>query len=708
MATSFTWTPLYEEVATLLARWEHRQNELIAALEALRSDGLRVTPFTDQDADGRRFTFTEIDPFTLFGTFNRRIKKSDRLAILSGIRGLLGATSPLPSDFDGVPILNNQRSWFIRYLAERERGDVASLWRVFQLALAENPLANTEFSAAFDAAVGMWGVSTNLTMGLFWIRPRTFLNLDTTNREFLDIALPASGLTSRFYLDTIRTIATKGKSFPELSLEAWRAIQDEPRTNPASARPTTRRDVTYWLVGAYWSGSDAPDRTLQFLAEGFWQNGYTDKYLEKVREMKVGDRIAIKAASTQKRDLPFDARGKTVSRMTIKATGTIVANRGDGRTVEVEWDPGFRERNWYFFTSQQTIWKLRTEDGYRLKDYAERLIAFIWGGAEQDYAWFCDRWYGERSTAPAPQVDDDMPQLSEPYGVDDLIDSGVFLGEDEILLAISRLRSKKNVIFQGPPGVGKTYVARKIAYALMAERANERIEAVQFHQSYSYDDFIRGYRPDSGSGGAFAIQDGIFLRFCQKAAEAPDSDYVFIVDEINRGNLSQIFGELLMLIEADKRGPDHAVPLVYSRFGEARFFVPSNVYLIGLMNSADRSLSLVDYALRRRFAFVTLTPQFSSAAFQDWLKDRHMDKRLVELIACRMARANDQIRSDPLLGDNFQIGHSFFCPSGEDFSSLDRAWYEGIVRTEIAPLLKEYWYDNPKRASEVAADLLAP
>ena len=241
----------------------------------------------------------------------------------------------------------------------------------------------------------------------------------------------------------------------------------------------------------------------------------------------------------------------------------------------------------------------------------------------------------------------------------------------------------------------------------MEEKAHDRLEMVQFHQTFSYEDFIRGYRPLPDQAGTFGLQDAIFYRFCKRAEDDPDRDYVFIIDEINRGNLGQIFGELLMLIESDKRGPDFAVPLVYQRNNEQRFFVPANVHLIGLMNLADRSLAIVDYALRRRFAFMTLTPQYSSSIFRKWLLDRQMKPDLVDLVASRMIGLNQEITDDPLLGENYQVGHSFFCPKGEDFSGLDRGWYEGIIRTEIVPLLKEYWFDNAKRVEQAREGLLA-
>jgi 5-methylcytosine-specific restriction protein B len=203
------------------------------------------------------------------------------------------------------------------------------------------------------------------------------------------------------------------------------------------------------------------------------------------------------------------------------------------------------------------------------------------------------------------------------------------------------------------------------------------------------------------------LQNGVFYEFCQKAIRDPDREYVFIIDEINRGNLSQIFGELLMLLEADKRGPEFALPLTYRNEDEPHFFIPPNLYLIGLMNVADRSLAMVDYALRRRFVFITLRPQYESEQFRQWLLDRDMKPALVQMIVERMTRLNTDIREDPLLGENYEIGHSYFLPKGDSFAGLDKNWYQGVVRTEIVPLLKEYWFDNPKKAEEAEKRLLA-
>lgn len=700
MADKFTWIPVYREIAQRLLDWQDRQGDLIEFLEQLRSQGLTITPLTDQDAKGARFLLKEIDPFTFFGVFNRGIRKEQRLAIIAEVMKLLGVQSALPKDFEGLPHLNAQNSWFISFQPGRKAHDVQRLWRVFRLALGDNPLEQAEFLQAFDEALEVKYTNLNLTMGLFWIRPDVFLNLDQTNRQYLKLKLPPNGLSSQYYRDTVQSVLANVKSLPELSYDAWFAVKTKPEPPPSDTPISPENN--YWMLGAFWSDNEPPDQTKRFLDEGIWQNGYKDRYLDEVRSMRVGDNIAIKAASTQRHNLPFDARGETVSRMTIKAIGTVVANRGDGRTIEVEWDTSFKPKEWYFYTYRNTVWQMRQDDRY-----AKRLIEFAFGNQPQDYDWFCEEWWGTTEGKQEIPAETKKGDLVQPYSLDDMVASGVFLAESEVKQILDRLQSKKNLILQGPPGVGKNFIARKLAYALMEEMDDRRIEMVQFHQSYSYEDFIRGYRPLADKAGSFGLQDGIFYNFCQRAKEDPDHPYVFIIDEINRGNLSQIFGELLMLIEADKRGPENVLPLVYHKKDEPRFYVPQNVYLIGLMNVADRSLAMVDYALRRRFAFMTLKPQFQNASFRKWLLDRGMSDDLIGLIVTRMAALNQEIADDALLGENYQVGHSFFCPKGNNFEGLDRDWYEAIVETEILPLLREYWFDNENRAKQIAGKLLA-
>jgi 5-methylcytosine-specific restriction protein B len=237
----------------------------------------------------------------------------------------------------------------------------------------------------------------------------------------------------------------------------------------------------------------------------------------------------------------------------------------------------------------------------------------------------------------------------------------------------------------------------------MEEKAKDRLGMIQFHQSYSYEDFIQGYRP---SGTGFRLKNGVFYEFCDTARDDPANSYVFVIDELNRGNLSKVFGEIMMLIESDKRGPDWAIPLTYSESSEDKFYIPENLYLIGLMNTADRSLAMVDYALRRRFVFADLAPGFETDQFKDYLEDLHTPVEFIEEIVAKMVHVNRVIAEDTAnLGAGFCIGHSFFCAT-EKGVVPDWNWFERIIKTEIGPLLREYYFDDTKQADSLVEMLL--
>ncbi|RIY07834.1 AAA family ATPase [Hymenobacter rubripertinctus] len=262
---------------------------------------------------------------------------------------------------------------------------------------------------------------------------------------------------------------------------------------------------------------------------------------------------------------------------------------------------------------------------------------------------------------------------------------------------------RRNLLLQGPPGTGKTFLARRLAWLAQGSTDPARVELVQFHPSYSYEDFVQGFRPDEQ--GAFRLRDGLLVEFCRRASLEPEQPYFLLIDELNRGHVARIFGELLLLLEADKRGPAHALRLPYAPAGSPPFFVPENVFVIGTMNLADRSLAPLDYALRRRFAFVSLRPEFGEP-LRALLAAHGVPAALSHHLTTRLAALNQTIADDPDLGPDFCVGHSYFCHPPATPTEAP-AWLRLILEQEIGPLLDDYWRDQPAKAAQQKKQLLA-
>lgn len=731
----------------------------------------------------------------------------------------------------------------------------------------------------------------------------------------------------------------------------------------------------FWFVGA--SYGEKGDQTERFLADGIWENGYTDRYLDLVQAMRPGDRIAIKASYTRKHDLPFDNHGHTVSVMAIKAIGKIVENLNDGRRVRVEWTRVEPPREWYFFTHRGTVWRVLPgnwhEDGliafafdkkpqdierfcnapywrerfgtkpagtpdrfawtsfyeavaaallkYRsdrgplvafLEDMSRRLPVMGYLGSDQ-YAdgqrgfvrdicpfttmgmfnrgvttdnrraiahelakflgvaepvpatfdgvpllfkmssWFFPReadretdhidalWRVFAAGVELADTEDDAariefvqafddamrrpkvgwnltmglywsqpwafasldsnsrtyitdqlrmpigssgpdrrssatdyialvgklrtrfdeadypvhsfpelsleawrhnagsesaegdvepqegaggdageeaitneedgtlsppPTLTVPYTVTDIVSDGCFLSLAEIEGLLARLRDKKNLILQGPPGTGKTWLAKRLAFALVGARDESRVRTVQFHPNLSYEDFVRGWRPTGE--GKLALVEGPFMEVISAALKEPGAKHVVVIEEINRGNPAQIFGELLTLLEAGKRTPKDAIELCYpDADGKRRpVHIPENVFVVGTMNIADRSLALVDLALRRRFAFVSLAPRLGEA-WREWVVAAcKMDPDGAKDIENRLTKLNERIAADARLGKQFRIGHSYVTPARALEAGETTDWFRQVAQTEILPLLEEYWFDAPGEAQKAFEALM--
>ena len=568
----FEWTDFYEAVTEKLLAHADDRTPLIKGIHEIASRVPGLTYLQDKFPDGTSGPLRDICPFTTMGTFNRSMTDANRKTIAGELAKLLGVTVPVPPSFEGIPVLNNQRSWFFAYADKRGAGDIDALWKVFVAAskMVDGDQLDTRdaFIRAYDEATQVWGVAWNLSTGLYWAHPWEFLTLDSQSRHYinkrlgLNVAIsgqqgPCDGRAYLKLLDDLRSrFGEDGypvHSFPDLSLASW--MYKDPVDEPVPA-------------------------------------------------------------------------------------GDIGTNAGAEQETEGEVREAFQ--------------------------------------------------------VAAPIA---------PYSVEDILKDGCFLERAEIDRLLDRLRTKKNLILQGPPGTGKTWLAKRLAFALMGQKDDSKVRAVQFHPNLSYEDFVRGWRPTGE--GKLSLADGVFMEAIKAASKDPSSKFVVVIEEINRGNPAQIFGELLTLLEAGKRTPNEALELCYpDADGKRRpVHIPENLYVVGTMNIADRSLALVDLALRRRFAFVGLEPRLGQV-WRDWVvKDCAVDPGLVADIERRIAELNDQIATDARLGKQFRIGHSYVTPAHRLEAGDTKKWFQQVVDTEIGPLLDEYWFDAPDEAQKAIARL---
>ena len=631
----FAWTRFYEAIADKILTFRDRRKELIAGIHAIASKVDGLSNLQDQFADGTSGPLKDICPFTAMGIFNRGITDTNRKVIATELGNLLGVSEAVPGSFEGIPILNNQKSWFFGFDNKRQPDDIDTLWEIFSQAInfAESDDADMRraFIAAYDNATQRFGVGWNLTMGLYWIRPWNFPTLDHQSQRYiskkLNIQIGLNGPKGRCnaddYLAILDTLETRFQeeaypvhSFPELSLAAWQ--YQPPETDPvqnskwyASLLPKIKQIC---------SDKDSPEFTRQ---------EFLDKFLS-VLEKEFPNNNSIES---------------TVNR-------------------------------------QFQI--LRDND----------LLEFIARGSY--------RWLGLEEEPPKEEPRPIAP--IESYSVDNILADGCFIARSKLEKILERLRTKKNLILQGPPGTGKTWLAKRLAFALMGQHDDSKVRAVQFHPNLSYEDFVRGWRP--AGDGRLTLVDGPFLKMMEAAAKEPTARHVVVIEEINRGNPAQIFGEMLTLLEADKRTPNEALELSYRRSDDERVFIPDNLYVIGTMNVADRSLALVDLALRRRFAFIDLEPTLG-ITWQGWVQSQcGIDSEILVEIEKRLNVLNNEISADTSLGPQFRLGHSYVTPPFGIPISDAREWFRQVVYTEIGPLLDEYWFDALEKSQKARERLL--
>lgn len=708
------WKNIHVEAAHRLFEYRDRQGELIKILQEMESEGMLITKYVDKNKDGSEFILDEIDPFTFMGNFNRGIRDEKRSELWGYLKKKWELKSAVPTDFTALPILSPQSSWFIGYSYKRSPEDVPVLWDMFENALdggLESLSANL-----FDRALAVKHVGiANLTMGLFWIAPDSYLSCDSKNlkkAELLGIATkPDSGSSYKIWVEAVKS---KGVS-----------------------------DFINFSSSAYQSAIDSSAQDYGSPFNGVFPNHDAERYLDLFRD------VIDSAAEAEPRVLEYTSTTLKVNssnsytlRVNIGMWATFtIYTKGENIDVEVLLPlehseakekgitKSFKSRpdkiaytlvtysSEEFFEKYDAIWddvleaakvNARAFANFKKSPYKnshrqefldlflniEGRIKMLKEGLEsttQDDS--------EKVEKPVEHI------VYEDFTKKDAL-ADLFMSEEELDNIIRQLGRKKNVILEGAPGVGKTFVAKRIAQLYQGNTRQDTIESVQFHQSYAYEDFIQGLRPDI-EGGGFSIKDGIFYNLASKASHDKDTPYFLIIDEINRGNLSKIFGELMMLIEADKRGADHSLSLTYSKDASEVFYVPENLFIIGTMNTADKSLAVVDFALRRRFAFIRLKAGFNVPSYSQFLKDKGVSENLIGKIITKVTTLNNVITSDETdaLDAGYEIGHSFFTPPKDFDPEQEKEWYRDVVKYEVAPLLDEYFVDEPERARELVEDL---
>lgn len=704
MDIKFQWTNFYMELATALLEYKNNRSELIGKLKTIFSDAGMNFPFKEKGKE----TYEDICPFTIFGSFNKGITNANRIALLEQFAKQFSIKSAVPTEFDGIPVVMNLSAWFFAYKGNRGEHDIDNLWDLLEKAIAYSDEASAEnknaFIAAYDTVTKQKMIKWNITMGLYWVRPYTFINLDSTNRAFItdvdnmphyfttifsDInkGLP-DGTSYLFMCEQAKNALNQKEyeyhSFPELSYCAWKSSQAEkPEEPPTKTVDSNVKETDYWIYspgdnacmwdeffknGIMGIGWDEVTNLKDFASKEeikeFMKKVYDASYSYKnnahclwqfANEIKVGDVVFVKKGMH-----------KIIGRGVVTSDYIYDSSRDTYKHIrKVDW-----QNNGEWEHPGQAVMKTLTNIS-AYPDYVQKLL---------------DLFAEDTPEEVSEQKEIKYP----PYSKDDFLNE-VYMDEDTYNTLTELLEAKYNVILQGAPGVGKTFAAKRLAYSIMGQKDTSRVAMVQFHQSYSYEDFIQGYRP---SKEGFELENGAFYKFCKEAEEDNERPYFFIIDEINRGNLSKILGELMMLIEKDKRG--EKIKLLYSN---EWFTVPQNVRIIGMMNTADRSLALMDYALRRRFAFFDFAPAFSSEGFKNYLAEKNSPK--LESLITVVESLNNTISSDESLGDGFRIGHSYFCTDDE----ITDEWLKSVVEYEVIPLIKEYWFDEPTKVRDWSATL---
>ena len=573
----------------------------------------------------------DICPFTILGTFNRNIKESTRKKIAKKWATFLDVKESIPNSFEGIPLLNNQLSCFFSN-SENQQKEINDLWDFYVVALNFSN-ANESYQEQFKQQFDN-------------VIAQPCCSWQLTNGLFWirPNAYAVLDKISKIYLsDDLGFIKNKN------------------------------------LSKSYFKGEDylnlLNDLSVRFKEIYFPAHSFPELYLTALRKYE--------SYVTNDEELLSNNQWQVVVLQFIKElcqkNGTNIFTRQDLLNNYIE---QFEEK----FPNNKTIGESLSNTLQRLRE--KNNLSFLEKGKYQ----LLNNDFEEDEDIDNENIIE-QSIVKEIYNLEDLIKEGCFVEEEQLSKIISSLNRKKSIILQGPPGTGKTWLAKRLANIIVGYKNSNNIKAIQFHPNMSYEDFIRGYRP-SGDG-RLALIDGPFLEMINKARNDSQSNYVMVIEEINRGNPTQILGEMLTLLEVDKRTPTEALELTYRREHENGIFIPNNLYVIGTMNLADRSLAMVDFALRRRFAFFYLAPNFDEKWLNYMIDKTKLSRKSLEKIRHVMNNLNQYIAKEEMLGNAFTIGHSYLTCDSVIPDAM--SWYKDIIDSEIKPLLEEYWFDDSNK-----------
>ena len=642
----FNWAPFYQAVANALLGYKNKRKELLEEIifplqSWMEENKAPFTSLKDTYSDESRGPLKDICPFTIMATFNRGITNENREIIAEKFAELLKVKEPLPSPFshEGIPVVDNRNSWFFGYEKERQPGDIDTLWDVFEsgIKFAESNGSDKYISAfknSFDKAIHISG-GWKLTIGLYWVRPFDFLSLDKLSRNYLKEELSISIPNKLNSTDEYWEICDKLK------------IKFKEETCPVHSFP--KLSLAAWFYPDPIPGHPNP-APIQTNAKNliFYGPPGTGKTW-KLNQLK---KQYSEEKTLNRRTWLIQELSEVSWFDVIFATLYNLGEKGKVREI-----------------SEHEYVRIKAESLGRKKNIKQTIWSTLQSHAPED-----SKTVRVKNRGKTPTVFD-----KDKNSVWSLVNDW----EEECQEQIELAETWK----EGPK----------------PESSQKRFEFVTFHQAYSYEDFVEGIRPKDEDGNMkYEVVPGIFKQICNKAKADPEQRYAIFIDEINRGNIASIFGELITLLETDKRviygedgSPESGMTLTLPYSGE-RFGVPANLDVYGTMNTADRSIALLDTALRRRFQFQELMPDSSvidgssDGLIEDGAGGKINLRTLLEAI-------NSRIRF--LLSRDMTIGHSYLI-SVRNFDEL-----KDMLLSRIIPLLQEYFYDDWHRIQLVFRDV---